>query len=410
MMLGKPAIDRRDVELCVLGAAALDEAAAAFVVGELEPAAFADQVLRRLFELFRDGLRDGLPLNDAAILCDRMIAAGVGSQAAAVAVAEALEAVPHAAHARYYVQQLQGLQKRDRLRLLGERLQASANDPTTDSDELISEALRALGGLQSGRAANDLIDAAAALEQYDSRAETQATETGLAGLDSKLAGGFRPGQLVVVAGRPGSGKSCLLAQVLQNAAAAGRPGLVCSLEMGAGELAGRALKTIPREKFAGLPVWFAESAELHRIVGQIRAAVRIHHVELAAVDYLGLVESPRERGSSRAEQVSVITRAFKMLARELQIPILLGCQLNRAAEHRDRPQLSDLRESGAIEQDADIVILIHSPGGEQDNARELFVAKHRGGPCGKIDALFNGPQFAFEDQAAVDLSWLANRF
>lgn len=70
--------------------------------------------------------------------------------------------MPHAAHARYYVQQLQGLQKRDRLRLLGERLQASANDPTTDSDELIGEALRALGGLQSGRAANDLIDAAAA--------------------------------------------------------------------------------------------------------------------------------------------------------------------------------------------------------------------------------------------------------
>ncbi len=410
MMLGKPAIDRRDVELCVLGAAALDEAAAAFVVGELEPAAFADQVLRRLFELFRDGLRDGLPLNDAAILCDRMIAAGVGSQTAAVAVAEALEAVPHAAHARYYVQQLQGLQKRDRLRLLGERLQASANDPTTDSDELISEALRALGGLQSGRAANDLIHAAAALEQYDSRAETQATETGLAGLDSKLAGGFRPGQLVVVAGRPGSGKSCLLAQVLQNAAAAGRPGLVCSLEMPAGELAGRALKTIPREKFAGLPVWFGESAELHRIVGQIRAAVRIHHVELAAVDYLGLVESPRERNANRAEQVSVITRAFKLLAKELQIPILLGCQLNRAAEHRDRPQLSDLRESGAIEQDADIVVLIHSPGGEQDGPRELIVAKHRGGPCGKIDALFNGPQFAFEDQAAVDLSWLANRF
>jgi len=145
-------------------------------------------------------------------------------------------------------------------------------------------------------------------------------------------------------------------------------------------------------------------------VGQIRAAVRIHHVGLAAVDYLGLVESPRERNANRAEQVAGVTRQLKLMARELQIPILLGCQLNRAAEHRDRPQLSDLRESGAIEQDADIVILIHSPGGEQDGLRELIVAKHRGGPCGKIDALFNGPSFVFEDQAAVDLSWLANRF
>jgi len=408
MMLGKVAIDRRDVELCVLGAAALDEAAAAFIVGELEPGAFEDPVLRQLFALFRDGLRDGLPLNDPAILADRLIAAGVGPQAAAAAVAEALESVPHAAHARFYAQRLQEFQKRDRLGLLGERLSRAANDPATDSDELIGEALRALGGLQSGRAANDLITAAEALEQYDSRAETQAVGTGLAGLDSKLAGGFRAGQLVVVAGRPGSGKSCMLAQVLQNAAAAGLPGLVCSLEMSAGECAGRALRTIAREKFAGLPVWFGESAELHRIVGQIRAAVRIHHVGLAAVDYLGLIESPRERGSSRAEQVAAVTRACKLLAKELQIPILLGCQLNRAAEHRDRPQLSDLRESGAIEQDADIVILIHSPGGEQDGPRELIVAKHRGGPCGKLDVLFNGPSFVFEDQT-VDLSWL-NRF
>jgi len=409
MMQGRPAIDRRDCELDVLGAAALDEAAAAFIVAELEPAAFADPVLRRLFEVFRGGLSEGLPLNDGAILCDRLITGGVEPQAAFAAVWDSLNSVPHAAHARHYVSRLQEFQKRDRLRLLGERLQASANDPTTDSDELIGEALRALGGLQSGRAANDLITAAEALELFDSRAEAQAVGTGLAGLDSKLAGGFRAGQLVVVAGRPGSGKSCLLAQSIQNAAAAGLPGLVCSLEMSAGECAGRALRTIAREKFAGLPVWFGESAELHRIVGQIRAAVRIHHVGLAAVDYLGLIESPRERGSSRAEQVAAVTRACKLLAKELQIPILLGCQLNRAAEHRDRPQLSDLRESGAIEQDADIVILIHSPGGEQDGPRELIVAKHRGGPCGKIDALFNGPLFVFEDQT-VDLSWLANRF
>ena len=407
MMQGKAAVERRDVELCVLGAAALDEGAAAFIVGEVEPAAFSDSVLRRMFEVFRDGLRDGLPLNDAAILCDRMIAAGVGLQAAAVAVAEALEAVPHAVHARHYVHQLQGLQKRDCLRLLGERLQASANDPTTDSDELIGEALRDLGGLQSGKAGNELIDAAAALRRFDERGELPAIASGLQELDSKLAGGFRPGQLVIVAGRPGSGKSCLLAQAILNAAEVGRPGIVCSLEMCPGELAGRALQTIDREKFRGLPVWFAESSELHRIQGQLRAAVRMHRAELAAVDYLGLIESPRERNANRAEQVAAVTRSLKLLARELQIPILLGCQLNREAEKRGRPSLADLRESGAIEQDADIVILIHSPGGEQDNARELFVAKHRGGPCGKIDASFYGEKFSFSAEP-LDLSWLEN--
>jgi replicative DNA helicase len=407
MMHGKPAINRREAELCVLGSAAIDEEAAAFIVGELEPTAFSDPILRKMFVVFRDGLRDGLPLNDGAVVADRMIAAGVEPSVAAAAVTEALEQVPHQAHARYYVSKLQGLLKRDHLRQLGERLQGSATDPTTDCDELIAEGLRTLGGLQSGRAANDLIDAAAALEQYDSRQDSHAIETGLAGLNSKLAGGFRAGQLVVVAGRPGSGKSCLLQQVVQVAAAGGRPGLVCSLEMTAGELADRALRTITREAFVDLPVWFAESAELHRILGQIRAAVRIHRVGLVAVDYLGLIESPRERNVNRAEQVAAVTRSFKLLAREVQVPILLGCQLNRAAEHRERPQLSDLRESGAIEQDADVVILIHSPRGEQDTGRELIVAKHRGGPCGKIDATFNGPQFAFEDQVR-DLSWATN--
>jgi replicative DNA helicase len=407
MMQGKAAVERRDVELCVLGAAALDEGAAAFIVSELSPAAFSDSVLRKMFELFRDGLRDGLPLNDPAILCDRMIAAGVGLQAAAVAVAEALEAVPHAVHARHYVQQLQGLQKRDCLRLLGERLQASANDPTTDSDELIGEALRDLGGLQSGKAGNELIDAAAALRRFDERGELPAIASGLGALDSKLNGGFRAGQLVIVAGRPGSGKSVLMMQMIVNAAAAGYAGIFCSLEMCPGELAGRALRTIDRERFQGLPVLFGEAAEFHRIQGQIRAAVRMHEAQLAAVDYLGLIESPRERNANRAEQVAAVTRALKLLARELQIPILLGCQLNREAEKRGRPSLADLRESGAIEQDADIVILIHSPSGEQDNARELIVAKQRGGAMGMIEAEFNGPNFSFNAEQ-VDLSWLEN--
>ena len=201
MMQGKPSTNRREVELCVLGSAIIDEAAAAFIVGELQPTAFSDPVLRKMFSVLGDSLRDGLPLDDGAIIYDRLIASGVEPRAAEVSTAEALEQVPHAAHARYYVSQLQKLLKRDHLRQLGERLQGSANDPTTDCDELIAEALRSLGGLQSGLAANELIDATTALEQFDSRQESQAIKTGLAGLDSKLAGGFRDGQLVVVAGR-----------------------------------------------------------------------------------------------------------------------------------------------------------------------------------------------------------------
>jgi replicative DNA helicase len=114
---------------------------------------------------------------------------------------------------------------------------------------------------------------------------------------------------------------------------------------------------------------------------------------LAAVDYLQLVESPKERNEMRERQVATMSRGLKRLAMELQIPILLGSQLNRESEKRGRPSLADLRESGAIEQDADIVILL--AGDVETDQRELIVAKHRAGACGIVRAKFDRPKFSF---------------
>ena len=163
--------------------------------------------------------------------------------------------------------------------------------------------------------------------------------------------------------------------------------------MTAGEIAGRGLKTTNRQRFAELPIHFSECSEFTRIAALICLAKRRHRIEIAAVDYLQLIENPTSKNDLRERQVATMSRGLKRLAMELQIPIVLGSQLNREAEKRVRPSLADLRESGAIEQDADIVILI--AGDVETDDRELIVAKHRGGPCGIVRAMFDRPKFLF---------------
>jgi len=112
--------------------------------------------------------------------------------------------------------------------------------------------------------------------------------------------------------------------------------------MMAGEIAERGLKTIQRQRFAELPVWFSECGEFSKLAGMIRLATRRHSIQLACVDDLQLIESPIGRNELRERQVATMSRSLKRLAMELQIPILLGSQLNRESEKRSRPSLADL--------------------------------------------------------------------
>ena len=338
----------------------------------------------------------GIPF-DGVTLADELFKRGDFEQAGGAAgVAEVLEAVPHAAHCRFYVQQLQAIHQRDELRRLSDRLRLRAEDPTQCPSETIAGILNELEAIRAGNVRkSELITASEALDSMEQRAADPAgiVATGLSELDRQLCGGMRGGQLIVCGGRPGTGKSALMAQMILNAARHHRAGLIASLEMTSGEIAERGLKTIGRQRFAELPVWFSEASEFSKLVALIRLAKRRHSIELAAVDYLQLMESPIGRNELRERQVATMSRGLKRLAMELQIPILLGSQLNRESEKRGRPSLADLRESGAIEQDADIVILIS--GDVETDERELIVAKHRGGACGIVRATFDRPKFWF---------------
>ena len=387
-------IDRRSIEAAIVGSMVLFDGqdAAEYAAGELTGVEFSFPDLQTQFRVVCEMTAAGVPC-DVITLSNELAKRG---QLNAAAVAEVLEAVPHAAHVRFYVEQLLAIHQRDELRRLSDRLRLRADDPTVEPSETIAGILGELEAIRAGNVRqNELITAGDALQAMEQRAEDPAAvvATGLSELDRQLRGGLRPGQLIVIGGRPGLGKSALMAQIILNAARSHRAGLICSLEMTAGEIAERGLKTIGRQRFAELPVWFSEASEFSKLVALIRLARRRHSIQLAAVDYLQLMESPIGRNELRERQVATMSRGLKRLAMELQIPILLGSQLNRESEKRGRPSLADLRESGAIEQDADIVILL--AGDVETDERELIVAKHRGGACGIVKATFDRPKFSF---------------
>ena len=261
--------------------------------------------------------------------------------------------------------------------------------------------------------------------------------TGYSGLDNETAG-LQPSELIILAARPSMGKTALALNIAENVVLRQRePVAVFSLEMSKESLLLRLLASESRVdahkfrtghmnkddwgKITGslatlgeAPLWIDDSASstVLEMGAKARRLKRDRGLSLMIVDYLQLViPSNTGRGSNRQEEVSSISRSLKGLAKELKIPILVLSQLTRAPEREDRkPQLSDLRESGAIEQDADVVLFINRPNfyktdlPEEDRAKaELIIAKQRNGPTGNLNFVFLARHTRFEE-AAPD-SW-----
>ncbi len=254
--------------------------------------------------------------------------------------------------------------------------------------------------------------------------------TGYPGFDAML-GGLRPGQLIVVGARPSIGKTALGVNMATGAAKEGHPVLLFSLEMPVKEIASRVLSSesgVPmhiftrgrfldaeaaillthttqgRMKNAGLFVDDSSSISATQMMQVTRLAIRRHRIQAVFVDYLQLIrpENPREQ---RVQQVGAITMKLKNIARDCGIPVVCLCQLNREVENRPdgKPRLSDLRESGSIEQDADVVILLHRPPGQDDTAPvwnlEGIIAKQRNGPTGTVPLNYRRGVMRFDTAA-----------
>jgi replicative DNA helicase len=311
--------------------------------------------------------------------------------------------------------------------------------------ELIERAEQALFkiGHEGGMAEMRTIEAVLH-EEIDKLEELSRRDIGLTGTPSgfpdidDLTGGFQPGNLIVLAARPSMGKSTLATNIAENAAIDhGKPVALFSLEMSETELAHRFIASQAKvssddlrkgrvkpdrwpkvlravEKLAAAPIFIDDSSDIG--VLEMRAKARRLHARhgglgLIVVDYLQLVR-PDGRADSRVEQVGQISRGLKILARELDIPVVAVSQLSRAVEsrHPPVPMLSDLRESGQLEQDADVVMFVYreeyyDQESERLGEADIIFAKHRNGPIGKVTLSFlpKYPRFAslYRDHGAV---------
>ena len=265
-------------------------------------------------------------------------------------------------------------------------------------------------------------------EEIDKLEELSRSDVGLTGTPSgfqdidDLTGGFQPGNLIVLAARPSMGKSTLATNIVENAAIEhGRPVALFSLEMSETELAHRFIASQAKvssdelrkgrvksdrwpkvlravEKLARAPIYIDDSSDIS--VLEMRAKARRLHARspnglgLLIVDYLQLIR-PDGRADSRVEQVGQISRGLKILARELAIPVIAVSQLSRAVESRNPPipMLSDLRESGQVEQDSDVVMFVfrdeyYNRESERLGEADIIFAKHRNGPVGEVTLTF----------------------
>jgi replicative DNA helicase len=264
--------------------------------------------------------------------------------------------------------------------------------------------------------------------------EAMMVKVGLSDFDRKL-GGFRAGQMVVIAARPGMGKSVFASQIAVNNAVRNIPALFLSLEMSGSEISSRivsghlgisstalqerrltdadweALNNAPDNMDIPLYIHDKADMDISNMRALIRKYVRTHGVKLVLIDYIGLINEPKEGNENREQQVARMSRFFKTEAKEQDIPIIVLAQLNREMEKRGSkmPQLSDLRESGSIEQDADTVIFLHRPemvgletmpdGTSSEGKIIINVAKRRSGTTGSIVAHFNGDKQIIQGQA-----------
>jgi replicative DNA helicase len=421
-----------EAEMSVVGALLLDNGAFDRVGDKISPADFYIATNRVIYTAVRQLLLDGKKV-DVVSLAGQMELDGTLDEAGGVEyLGTILRETPGSANVEHYAQLV-----RDRAL---ERALVSASDeismlarslgPVTERMDRAQQLVLSITENAVEREPQMIRPLLSAfIEQLEKRndrmGELLGLSTTIGDLDKKLAG-FHPGQLVIIAGRPSMGKSSLAMQVATRTAAAGKVALVFSLEMSGTELAEKAVANLGRVNLETMRDGAMKPEDYERIsaamgrlhdaklivddspgmsVDQMRARARRvkrqHGLDLIVVDYLQLMQG---RGDNRVEVVSEITRGLKLLAKECGVPVLALSQLNRNCESRTdkRPVMSDLRESGSVEQDADVIIFIYrdevyNESTDAIGIAELGVAKQRMGPTGTVFTTWLGEYGMFAD-------------
>ena len=349
-------------------------------------------------------------------------------------------AVPTTANATHYARIVREKAMLRRLVSAGTRIvQLGYSEEGGEVDDLLDAAQAEVHAVAENRQKQDYIslgemseDILGELENIaNNKGKLTGVPTGFSDLD-RLTQGLHPGQMIIIAARPAMGKSTLALDICRSAAIHHRiPAALFSLEMSRSEIAMRLLSaetgvflskmrsgemTVPDwtavtqrvGEISAAPLFIDDSPNMSmlEIRSKCRRLKQQHNLGLVVLDYLQLMSSGK-RVESRQQEVSEFSRSLKLLAKELEVPVIAVAQLNRGPEQRSdhRPLLADLRESGSLEQDADVVFLLHRPdyydADDRQGEADIIVAKHRNGPTDTIPVVFQGMQARFGNLARI---------
>lgn len=419
-----------EAEKSVLGAMLIDVDAIVTVTGILTPRDFYTGIHEMIYESMLGLYEERKPI-DIVTLTAQIKKQKLLDKVNQSYLVELLNAVPTAANVEHYAGIIKELSTKRHLIHLGTEITQDSFDEKKELREIMEHAESSIFAISQGNIKKGFIPIKQTLAgSFDRIDELNKTGGGLRGVASgftdldKLLAGMQPANLLILAARPGQGKTALAMNLAQNVAVQNKvPIGVFSLEMSQEELVDRLLvgqadidawklKTgnLSSNDFAKLseamgiladsPIFIDDTPgiSINEIRSKARRLQMEHNIGMLIVDYLQLVD-PGKKVESRVQEVGIVSTGLKNLARELKIPILALSQLSRAVESRGdrKPQLADLRESGSIEQDADVVMFIYRPDEQTGTTMQakLLIAKHRNGATGEIDLLFRGDRIKF---------------
>lgn len=412
-------------EASLLGALVLDASQFDAVVSLVSARDFYDESHAALFDALVVIHEARKPINDIQVLVPELKKLGIYERIGGAAALHKMFKQGTPSNATFYAKEVRTTARlRDILDTNLEAIQR-CHDDNADPNEVanwLDSRQSALSMDQTatartvGEISRDVLDD---LEAEDTA--KRGAMTGLPTIDQSV-GVIMPGEVCVIAARPGNGKSSMGLQIAQHNAERNRQALFISLEMSEAELTQRLMCSIAKVDSTAIRTRTTSAADRTRLieaaatindmplrilappgatVADIRGAARLQHkttgVDLLVVDYLQRIRGTDTR-LRKHEQLAEITNRLKDLAREINAPILELCQINRESEKNNEPRLSHLAESSTIENDADIVLFLH----RTKEGTDAIIAKHRHGDTGKVGLRFNGPQTRFEDLSVVD--------
>ena len=419
-------------EKSLIGAIMISDATLPEILNTIKPQDFYEERHQAIFEAIENLYDQHKPIDLLTLTNALKVAKKLKMVGGAEYLTDLSNFVPAASHAKAYADIIERASTRRKLIKAGTEIANKAYEEDAEVGELVGEAEQKLFAVSDKIIKSDyvamnelLADAFDRIEELrENKGALRGLKTGFRDLDKKTAG-FQKGDLIIIGARPAMGKTTFAQNLAYNIASINNKGvLFFSMEMAANEIIDRMISDVSGvdnwkmrtgnlsdEEFQKIgdamgemdeiPIYIDDTSSMTimELRNKARRAMHDHDIGIVIVDYLQLIQGSDRYKGNRVQEVTEISRGLKILARELHIPVVALAQLSRQVTGRDdpRPVLSDIRESGSIEQDADLVMFLHRPdyykqnddNYEETHITELIVAKHRHGAVGKIELYFH---------------------